>query len=74
VTQATRFDGAATYVRRWVPELAALPDDWIHEPWAAPAPVLSAAGITLGVDYPRPLVDHDVARQRALQAFASIRA
>jgi len=73
VTQGTRFDGAATYVRRWVPELAALPDDWIHEPWAAPPPVLSAAGITLGVDYPRPLVNHDVARQRALQAFASIR-
>jgi deoxyribodipyrimidine photo-lyase len=73
VTQATRFDGAATYVRRWVPELAALPDEWIHEPWAAPAPVLSAAGVTLGVDYPRPLIDHEVARQRALQAFASIR-
>jgi deoxyribodipyrimidine photo-lyase len=73
VTQGTRFDGAATYVRRWVPELAALPDDWIHEPWAAPGPVLSAAGITLGVDYPRPLVDHEVARQGALQAFASIR-
>jgi len=73
VAQGTRFDGAATYVRRWVPELAALPDDWIHQPWAAPAQVLRAAGITLGGDYPRPLVDHDSARQRALQAFASIR-
>jgi deoxyribodipyrimidine photo-lyase len=73
VTQATRFDGTATYVRRWVPELAALPDDWIHEPWAAPAPVLRSAGITLGVHYPKPVVDHAAARQRALQAFASIR-
>jgi deoxyribodipyrimidine photo-lyase len=73
VTQGSRFDGAATYVRRWVPELAALPDDWIHQPWAAPAPVLHAAGVTLGIDYPKPLVDHEAARQRALQAFASIR-
>jgi deoxyribodipyrimidine photo-lyase len=73
VTQGTRFDAAATYVRRWVPELAALPDHWIHEPWAAPAPVLHSAGITLGVDYPRPLVDHDSARQRALRALAAIR-
>jgi len=73
VTQGTRFDGAAAYVRRWVPELAALPDSWIHEPWAAPASVLSAAGVHLGVDYPKPLVDHDSARQRALRAFATIR-
>jgi deoxyribodipyrimidine photo-lyase len=73
VTQGTRFDGAATYVRRWVPELAVLPDEWIHQPWAAPAAVLRAVGITLGVEYPKPLVDHDAARQRALQAFASIR-
>jgi deoxyribodipyrimidine photo-lyase len=73
VMQAIRHDGAATYVRRWVPELAALPDDWIHEPWGAPAPVLRTAGVTLGVDYPRPVVDHDSARQRALQALARIR-
>jgi deoxyribodipyrimidine photo-lyase len=74
VTQGTRFDGAATYVRRWVPELAALPDRWIHQPWAAPETELRAAGITLGIDYPAPLVDHDAARQEALQAFAQIRA
>jgi deoxyribodipyrimidine photo-lyase len=73
VTQGTRFDGAATYVRRWVPELAALPDEWIHRPWAAPEAVLRAAGITLGVEYPKPLVDHEAARERALLAFASIR-
>jgi deoxyribodipyrimidine photo-lyase len=73
VAQGARFDGAATYVRRWVPELAALPDAWIHEPWAAPAPVLATAGITLGVDYPKPLVEHESARHRALRAFAGIR-
>jgi deoxyribodipyrimidine photo-lyase len=73
VTQSTRFDRAATYLRHWVPELAALPDRWIHEPWRAPAAVLRAAGITLGVDYPAPLVEHEAARRGALQAFTSIR-
>ena len=73
VTQGTRFDGAAIYVRRWVPELAALPDRWIHEPWAAPEPILRAAGVILGADYPQPVVDHDTARRAALQAFAVIR-
>jgi deoxyribodipyrimidine photo-lyase len=73
VTQGARFDPVAAYVRRWVPELAALPNDWIHEPWAAPPPVLRDAGITLGVDYPKPLVDHAAARQSALEALASLR-
>ena len=73
VTQSTRFDRAAVYVRRWVPELAALPDRWIHEPWRAPATVLRTAGISLGVDYPTPLVEHEAARRAALQAFVSIR-
>jgi deoxyribodipyrimidine photo-lyase len=73
VTQGTRFDGAATYVRGWIPELAALPDRWIHAPWTAPATVLRTAGITLGVDYPKPLIDHETARRCALQAFAAVR-
>ena len=73
VTQGARFDPAGIYVRRWIPELALLPDRWIHQPWAAPAEVLHAAGISLGVSYPRPLVDHDSARQSALSAFASLR-
>jgi len=73
VAQGTRFDGTASYVRHWVPELAALPDHWIQEPWAAPESVLRGAGITLGVSYPKPLVDHDAARHAALKAFASIR-
>ena len=71
--QSTRFDRGAVYVRRWVPELAALPDRWIHEPWRAPATVLRTAGISLGVDYPTPLVEHEAARRAALQAFVSIR-
>ena len=73
VTQATRFDPEGTYIRRWVPELARVPDQWIHEPWAASPAVLSAAGVQLGSDYPHRLVDHGMARKRALEALATLR-
>jgi deoxyribodipyrimidine photo-lyase len=58
----------------WVPELAGLPNEWIHQPWAAPAAILKAAGVSLGEHYPHPLVDHDVARRKALRALAAIKA
>jgi len=70
VQQGARWDPDGEYVRRFVPELARLPARWIHEPWAAPAEVLEAAGVALGSSYPRPLVDHAAARLRALAAFA----
>jgi deoxyribodipyrimidine photo-lyase len=73
VTQATRFDPRGAYIRQWVPELARLADEWVHQPWEAPADVLRAAGVRLGVDYPHPLIDHGIARKRALEALASIR-
>ncbi len=73
VTQGQRFDTAGDYVRKYVPELAQLPDKWIHAPWEAPAGVLAAAGVTLGKTYPRPLVDHAAARADALQAFALLK-
>jgi deoxyribodipyrimidine photo-lyase len=72
-TQGERYDRDGSYVRRWVPELAALPDRWLHRPHEAPPDVLKAAGITLGVTYPVPVVDHAWARQRALAAYGSIR-
>lgn len=68
-TQGERFDPQGLYVRRWVPELARLPDEWIHEPWKAPEPVLAQAGIVIGKTYPAPIVDHAFARVRALQHF-----
>jgi deoxyribodipyrimidine photo-lyase len=73
VLQGEKFDRDGDYVRRWVPEIARLPNQWIHKPWKAPAPVLKAAGITLEKTYPRPIVDHEMARKRALEAFAAMR-
>ena len=70
--QGERFDGGGAYVRKWVPELARLPDKWIHSPWAAPAEVLRDARVRLGHDYPRPIVDHGEARDRALAALKAI--
>ena len=63
VLQGRRFDPHGAFVRRWVPELADVPDAWIHEPWLAPASQRPR-------DYPSPLVDHAVARQRTLARFA----
>jgi deoxyribodipyrimidine photo-lyase len=73
VTQATRFDPDGTYVREWVPELAKLPSNWIHQPWAAPPGALVDAGVTLGASYPQRLVDHSLARTGALAALAKLR-
>lgn len=67
--QGEKFDPDATYVRRWCPELAKLPDDLIHHPWDATPMELAAAGITLGKTYPHPIVDHKKARDNALKAF-----
>ena len=66
VTQGERFDAEGEYVRRWVPELARMPAKHIHAPWLAPAAVLKEAGVRLGHDYPKPIVDHAKARQRFL--------
>jgi deoxyribodipyrimidine photo-lyase len=72
VLQGEKFDPAGDYVRRYVPELARLPAKWLHRPWEAPAAVLDAAGLRLGLDYPRPIVDLAEGRARALAAFATL--
>lgn len=73
VLQTERFDPQRRYLRRWLPELAQLPDRWIHQPWAAPPEILAAAGVRLGRFYPRQIVDFRESRKRALAAYAAIR-
>ncbi len=73
VLQAERYDPDRGYLRRWLPELARLPDAWIHRPDGAPAAVLAAAGVALGRDYPRPVVDLKASRERALSGYAAMR-
>jgi len=72
VLQGRKFDANGDYVRRWVPELAQLPAEFIHRPWEAPEAELARAGVVLGKTYPPPIVDHATARQEALAAWRSI--
>lgn len=74
VTQSQKFDPNGKYLRKWIPEIAALDDKDLHAPWQASEMILGAAGVTLGQDYPLPLVDLKITRQRALDAYASIKA
>ena len=74
VLQAERFDPKRAYLRTWLPELARLPDEWLHRPWLAPAAVLAAAGVRLGTTYPAPIVDLKLSRERALEAYARAKA
>jgi deoxyribodipyrimidine photo-lyase len=73
VSQAKRYDPNRAYIREWIPELRALPDKYIHRPWDAPDDVLAQANITLGEDYPEPIVDHAAARDKALAAYQEIK-
>lgn len=73
VLQGERFDPHGAYVREWVPELAALPDRWIHHPWDAPPFEAAAAGVVLGETYPAPIVDHAAARERALAIYGALK-
>ncbi|WP_334143645.1 cryptochrome/photolyase family protein [Rhabdothermincola sp.] len=74
VTQGRRHDPDGSYVRRWVPELAPLDSSQIHAPWEVDPAELARRGVTLGDDYPHPIVDLAESRARALEAYAELRA
>lgn len=73
VLQSRKFDPQGAYLRRWLPALRDLPEKHIHAPWEAPESVLRAAGIRLGEDYPLPIVDLRMSRERALGAWQTLR-
>jgi len=67
--QMETHDPEATYVRRYVPELAAVPDEYVREPWTMPDEVQQRVGCVIGRDYPAPIVDHAAARREALERY-----
>ena len=70
ILQGEKFDKQGDYVKHYCPELRLLPPKFIHKPWEAPSNILQACNIVLGHNYPKPIVDLKVSRQRALDAFA----
>lgn len=69
--QAKKFDAEGTFVRSWIPELANVPVRYIHKPWKMPQDVQESSSCAIGEDYPKPIVDHAAARQRALLVYKS---
>jgi deoxyribodipyrimidine photo-lyase len=69
VLQGKKFDPHGAYIRRWVMELSAVPDAYIHTPWTMPVAMQSQTGCRIGKHYPAPIVDHATARQYALDAY-----
>lgn len=70
--QSERFDPGGSFIRHYLPELAAVPDRFIHAPWLMNASEQSACGVIVGRDTPHPLVEHDAARQRTLERYAAV--
>jgi deoxyribodipyrimidine photo-lyase len=73
VLQGKRHDPQGAYVRRWVTELAGVPNRYIHAPWEMDAETQRASRCVIGRDYPAPIVDHRLARERTLEAYRSAR-
>ena len=69
VTQSVKFDPHGAYIRRWVPELAPLTDKHIHAPWEMSQKEQESCGVWIGRNYPTPLVDLKLSRQRALAVY-----
>lgn len=74
ILQGEKFDKEGEYVKKYCPELRRVPSKFIHKPWEAPTAILKACGVELGKQYPKPIVDLKESRNRALDAFAQLKA
>ena len=73
VTQGEKFDPNGEYIKHHIPELKNLNGKFLYAPWEAPESVLEAAGIELGKNYPKPIVDLKLSREKALAAFEELK-
>ena len=69
ITQSEKFDTEGKFIRRYLPQLGKLSNKQIHAPWLVAPDDLARAGVTLGTNYPLPIVQHDEARKRTLERF-----
>jgi deoxyribodipyrimidine photo-lyase len=72
VIQGEKFDSNGDYTRKYVPELKNLPNKYLFKPWEAPKKILKDAGVTLGQNYPKPIIDLAISRSRALEAYKKL--
>jgi deoxyribodipyrimidine photo-lyase len=72
ITQGEKFDANGDYTRRFVPELKNIPDKYLFKPWTAPRDILRASGVTLGQNYPKPIIDLSSSRDRALESYKNL--
>ncbi len=73
VLQSKKFDPDGAYIRRYVPALARVPDEKLHEPWTMTGDEQKASGCRIGRDYPARIVDHEVERRVALQMMQEVK-
>jgi deoxyribodipyrimidine photo-lyase len=69
VLQSQKFDPDGVYIRRWIPELTSVPDDYIHQPWSMPEYIQKSTNCVIGVNYPAPIVAHQQIKTRTLAAY-----
>jgi deoxyribodipyrimidine photo-lyase len=73
ITQSEKFDAEGKFIRRYLPQLGRLDNKQIHAPWKLSPSILKQAGITLGDNYPAPIIEHDVARSQTLTRYAIVK-
>jgi deoxyribodipyrimidine photo-lyase len=73
VTQSQKFDVHGKFIKRYLPQLSKVPEHYIHAPWEMPLAEQQACETIIGKDYPAPIVEHAIARQRTLARYAIVK-